>query len=251
MWTLGPGGLHGLIQRRRKRSTRRCLTNDLLPFFKGHHLSKITVAEIDRSRQQKVREAAEITAAAENGKPMMVSYVDRRGRWYHRRARPLSARSIDMQIDLLAQILAVAVDHGHLPSNPALGKRRRMMVSKPRPVHVDSAEQIAVLLEAAGQLDRREAVIDVSDRRGRSWTQRPAVQTTGRRAAIAALLLGGGRASATGAMVWRDVELANGRFEVGRDKSAACNPCRLGSPRTSYGTRSPRSWSRSARTRPT
>src|SRR5262249_40591239 len=56
---------------------------------------------------------------------------------------------------------------------------------------------------------------------GRTWTQRPAIQTTGRRAAIAALLLGGGRASATGAMVRRDVDLANGRFEVGRDKTDA------------------------------
>ena len=38
---------------------------------------------------------------------------------------------------------------------------------------------------------------------------------------IATLLLGGGRASATGAMLWRDVDLANGRFEVGRDKTDA------------------------------
>jgi hypothetical protein len=62
----------------------------------------------------------------------------------------LSARSINVHVDLLAQILAVAVDHGHLPSNPAVGKGRRMKVSKPRPVHLDSAEQIAILLEAAG-----------------------------------------------------------------------------------------------------
>lgn len=88
-------------------------------------------------------------------------------------------------------------------------------------MHLDSAEQIALVLEAAGQLDRGEAVIDVMDRRGRSWTQRQPVQTTGRRAAIATLLLGGGRASATGAMLWRDVDLANGRFEVGRDKTDA------------------------------
>jgi integrase len=47
------------------------------------------------------------------------------------------------------------------------------------------------------------------------------VDTTGRRAALATLLLGGGRASATGAMLWRDVDLANGRFEVGRDKTDA------------------------------
>jgi integrase len=96
-----------------------------------------------------------------------------------------------------------------------------MKVSKPRPVHLDSAVQIAILLEAAGQLDRGEAVIDVTDRRGRSWTQRHPTYTTGRRAALATLLLGGGRASATGAMLWRDVDLANGRFEVGRDKTDA------------------------------
>ena len=34
------------------------LTNHLLPFFKDHHLSQITVAEVDRYRQSKVREAA-------------------------------------------------------------------------------------------------------------------------------------------------------------------------------------------------
>lgn len=197
------------------------LTNHLLPFFKGHHLSQITVAEVDRYRQGKVREAAEIAAAAQSGTPLMVSYIDRLGRSYHRRARPLSARSINMQIDLLAQILAVAVDHGHLSSNPAVGKRRRLKAARPRPVHLDSAEQIAILLEAAGQLDRGEAVIEVMDRTGRTWKQRPAIQTTGRRAALAVLLLGGGRVSATGAMRWRDVDLANGRFEVGRDKTDA------------------------------
>ena len=197
------------------------LTNHLLPFFKGHHLSQITVAEVDRYRQSKVREAAEITAAAENGTPMTVSYDDRLGRRYRRPARPLSARSINMHIDLLAQILTVAVDHGRLPGNPAVGKRRRIEVSKPRPVHLDSAEQIAILLEAAGQLDRGQQLVEVTDNRGRSWTQRLPVQTTGRRAAIATLLLGGGRASATGAMLWRDVDFANGRFEVGRDKTDA------------------------------
>jgi len=124
------------------------LTNHLLPFLRKHHLSQITVAEVDRYRQYEVREAAEITAATESGTPIMVSYVDRLGRSYRRRARPLSARSINMHIDLLAQILAVAVDHGHLESNPAVGKRRRLKASKPRPVHLDSAEQIALLLEA-------------------------------------------------------------------------------------------------------
>jgi integrase len=45
--------------------------------------------------------------------------------------------------------------------------------------------------------------------------------TFGRRAAIAVLLLGGGRVSATGAMRWRDIDLANGRFVIARDKTDA------------------------------
>jgi integrase len=186
-----------------------------------------------------VREAAEITAAAEDGTPMMVSYVDRLGRSYRRQARPLSARSVNMHIDLLTQILAVAVDHGHIPSNPAVGKRRRLKVSKQRPVHLDSAEQIAIVLEAAGELDRGDAVLDVQDRRGRASKQRQPVQTTGRRAAIATLLLGGGRASATGSMVWRDVDLATGGSRSGATRptpacarSTCCRSCARSSPST-------------------
>jgi integrase len=64
-------------------------------------------------------------------------------------------------------------------------------------------------------------VIEVMDRTGRASKQRPAIQTNGRRAALAVPLLGGGRVSATGAMLWRDVDLANGRFQVGRDKTDA------------------------------
>ena len=64
------------------------LTNHLLPFFKDHRISEITVADVDRYSQHKVRKAAEITAATESGTPMMMSYVDRRGR-SPRQARPL------------------------------------------------------------------------------------------------------------------------------------------------------------------
>jgi integrase len=209
------------IEENTARSYSNDLTNHLLPFFKDHHLPQITIKEVDRYRQEKVREAAEISAAAEKGKPRTVEIVDRRGRRYRRLERPLSARSINMQIFLLAQILDVAVDHEHIPNNPAKGKRRRLKASRPRPVHLDSTEHIAVLLEAAGELDGGEPVVDITDRRGRSYKRRERPQTTGRRAAIAVLLLGGGRATATGALLWRDIDLANGRFAVGRDKTDA------------------------------
>jgi integrase len=179
------------------------------------------VAEIDRYRQAKVRHAAQVAAAIKDGRPRTIVIEDKRGRRYRRVERPLSARSINMHIELLAQILALAVDHGHIDANSAVGKRRRLKVSKPRPVHLDSAEHIATLLEAAAELDAGERVAEVFDRRGRTYKQRQRVQTTGRRAAIAVLVLGGPRASAGGALIFRDLDLANGRFQIGRDKTDA------------------------------
>ncbi len=186
------------------RSYRNDLTKHLLPFFAEHTLSQITIGEIDRYRQEKVYEAARLTAAAEEGKARTVMVIDRRGRSYKRNERPLSNRSINMHLFLLAQILEIAVEHQLIPSNPAKGKRRRLKVTKPRPVYLDSAEHIAVMLEAAGELDRD-----------------PKSRTTGRYAAIALLMLGGPRASAAGALLGRDQDLANGRIEVGRDKTEA------------------------------
>jgi hypothetical protein len=39
-----------------------------LPFFAEHTLSRIIISEVDRYRQEKVSEAASLTAAAEEGK---------------------------------------------------------------------------------------------------------------------------------------------------------------------------------------
>jgi integrase len=180
------------------------LTNHLLPFFAEHTLSQITIGEVDRYRQQTVRDSAALAAAIKAGKPRMIEIVDRRGRRYRRQERPLSHRSINMHLDLLQQILELAVDHGTLSSNPAKGKRRRLKAQKPRPVYLDSAEHIAVLLEAAGQLDRD-----------------PKSRTKGRRAAIALLMLGGPRVSAAGALLGRNQDLANGRIDVAADKTSA------------------------------
>jgi integrase len=60
------------------------------------------------------------------------------------------------------------------------------------------------MLQAAGELDRE-----------------PAPRTTGRRAAIALLMLGGPRAAASGSLLERDVDLANRRFLVRQDKTDA------------------------------
>jgi integrase len=105
------------------------LTLHLLPFFAEHRLSEITIAEVDRYRQAKVRE----------------------GR--------LSATSINKTIQRLGQILEIAVERELIDRNPAKGKRRRLKQPRPPRTWLDRADQIATLLGAAGELDA-EARVD-------------------------------------------------------------------------------------------
>jgi hypothetical protein len=128
-----------------------------------------------------------------------------------------------MQIEVVAQILEVAVEYGYQPApNPAIGKRRRPKTTKPRPVYLDSAEHIAVMLEAAADLDKRDShLLTIHDPRGRTYIQRRRNQTSGRKAAIAVLLLAGPRADGGGAPLERDLDLANSRINVPRDKTDA------------------------------
>jgi integrase len=98
------------------------LSHHLLPFFRHHRLSQITIAEVDRYRTHKTKGT-------------------------------LSATSINKTITRLAQILEVGVEYGLIDRNPAKGKRRRLKAAKPAPVWLDSAEQITALLDAAGELD--------------------------------------------------------------------------------------------------
>lgn len=105
------------------------LCNHLLPFFARHRLSEISIAEVDRYRQEKVRE----------GK--------------------VSATSINKTITWLAQILEVAVERELIDRNPARGKRRRLKERRPERTWLDRAEQIAALLEAGAELDA-EARVD-------------------------------------------------------------------------------------------
>ena len=151
------------------------LSDHLLPFFKGHRLSQITIAEVDRYRAAKVKQ----------------------GR--------LSATSINKTITRLGQILEVAVEYGLIERNPARGKRRRLKATKPAPVWLDSAEQIAALLDAAGEIDRT----------ARADHQVP------RRAILATLTLAGLRIGELIELRWRDVNLADGRLTVRQSKTDA------------------------------
>lgn len=104
------------------------LTKHLLPFFAGHNLDEITIAEVDRYRQAKVREGA------------------------------LSATSINRTIQRLAQVLEVAVERELIERNTARGKRRRLKPRKPTRTTLDRAEQIEALLLGARAVDANARV---------------------------------------------------------------------------------------------
>ncbi len=135
----------------------------LLPFLARHRLGAVTVEEVDRYRAAKVREGA------------------------------LSAGSINKTITRLAQVLEAAVEYGYLDRNPARGRRRRLKAEPPRRRFLE-AEQVAALLEGAGE----------------------------HRALLATAILAGGlRVSELTGLRWRDVNLAAGRLRVAASKTAA------------------------------
>jgi integrase len=90
----------------------------------------------------------------------------------------LSPRSVNMVLDLLAQVLDDAVEYGLLAANPARGKRRRLKVPK----------SSRSFLEPDMVVD----LLDVADEWERSL---PAHQRYGRRAFLATLCLAGPRIS--------------------------------------------------------
>jgi integrase len=101
------------------------LRNHLLPFFAGHLLSQITIAEVDRYRQAKVDEGV------------------------------LSVESINKTMTRLGQILEVALERELIARNPVRvnPRKRKLRAAKPRPVHLDGAHQIVAMLDAARELD--------------------------------------------------------------------------------------------------
>lgn len=172
------------------------LTCHLQPYFANFRLSEITIEAVDEYRRFKVDQSRERRNALKRHK-RLTNHHDRP-------LRPLSHGSINKTIDVLQAILEVAVEYGHLDTNPASGKRRRLKRPARRPVHLDTAEQIQALLDAAHELDNRAVA-----------------QTFGRRALVATLVLAGPRADETCRMLWRDVDLANGRIHIGRSKTQA------------------------------
>jgi integrase len=94
------------------------LSGHLLPYFRDHRLSEITVEEVDRYAAAKQRE----------GK--------------------LSNNSINSTLTRLSQILEEAAEYGKIARNPARGKRRRLK-GEPRSRPWIEPEQLMPLLRGA------------------------------------------------------------------------------------------------------
>lgn len=92
--------------------------------------------------------------------------------------RGLSPRSVNMVLDLLAQVLDDAVEYELLDANPARGRRRRMKVAKASRAFLEP-DMVLDLLQVAGDWER----------------ELPAHQRYGRRAFLATLCLAGPRIS--------------------------------------------------------
>ncbi|MDP9376175.1 MAG: site-specific integrase [Actinomycetota bacterium] len=152
------------------------LASHLLPFFHAHRLTEVTVAEVDRYRQAKVREGA------------------------------LNASSVNKTLTLLGAILDVADERELIARNPMRvnPRRRKLRATRSRPVHLDTPEQLAALLEACRLLDAA-----------------PSSRTTGRLPLVASMAFAGLRVGEACALRWRDVDLAEGRLVIGASKTDA------------------------------
>lgn len=168
----------------------------LLPFFADGRLEDIDIAAVDAYRRQRVEMSEQRRAAIDRGRPLL----DRQGR----PLRPLAPVTINKTIDVLQAILAMAVEYGDIPSNPATGRRRRLKPPPRRPVHLDSVDQITALLDAAARLDGD-----------------PDSKIRDRYPQVATLLFAGPRAHEHSFLRWRDIDLANGRIHIGRSKTQA------------------------------
>ena len=190
---------------------RRCLdyewqlTHHLLPFFAGHRLSQITIAEVDRYRHAQVREAERRRAALAAWQKRCDTLPDRAPRPRHP-GPALSATSINKTITRLGQILEQAVEYELIARNPARIGKRKLKTSRARRAYLDDAELIVALLDAAAELDR-EAREDRSH--------------VARRTLLATLAFSGLRIGELLDLRWRDVDLAGGRLHVLDSKTDA------------------------------
>jgi integrase len=172
------------------------LEHHLLPYFAEWALVDIDISAVDEYRRFKVRQAAQRREAMQAG----TAELDRAGQ----PLRPLAPGTINKTIDVLQAVLALADEYDLIPTNPAVGRRRRLKLPPRASVHLDSVDHIQALLDAARELDAD-----------------PRRTTRDRYAQTATLIFAGPRAHEHCGMRWRDLDLANGRVNISRSKTQA------------------------------
>ena len=166
----------------------------LLPFFKSHRLSQITIAEVDRYRAAKVAEVKKVerVKVVDGERVKVVEKVK------------LSPATINKTITRLGQVLEVAVEYGLIERNPARGNDEV------------KSEQACGRVARLGGADRGAA-----RRCRRAGPRGQFNRQTPRRAIIATLALAGLRIGELIELRWRDVDLAAGRLTVRASKTDA------------------------------
>lgn len=149
----------------------------LLPAFGHRRLDELGVADVEQYAASKLAEA-----------------------------HPLSARSVNATITLLAQILEAAADRDLIGRNPARGRGRKVRERPPTRTYLETAGQIAALLNAAHELDEEA-------REDRKHVKR--------RAILATLTFAGLRIGELCSLRWSDVDLSTGWLTVGEAKTPA------------------------------
>ena len=120
------------------------LRKHILPFFGPMQVAHITDLDCARFRSRLFADRDQLTKIiAAGGHP-----TDSNGRY----RKPLSLRSIQMMMTLLAQILDDAVADKLRDGNPARSKRLRVRVPKPERTFLE-IDQLVALLDAVGELE--------------------------------------------------------------------------------------------------
>ena len=168
----------------------------LLPFFADWPLTKIDVWAVDAYRLHKLEESDDRRRRLAEGRPR----TDALGR----PLRPLSAGSINKTIEVLRWLLSFAVEYGWIDDNPAAGRRRRIKIERSPPPHLESAGQIAAVLDAAAELDAD-----------------PGWLIDDRLPVVATLVFSGLRVHELAALRWGDLDFTTSTIHVRHSKTPA------------------------------
>ncbi len=121
------------------------LSHHLLPFLHTYRLDEIDYAVLSAYVAHKLERNEEIAVAREAG----VTLRDAAGR----PRRPLSPRTINMTLDLIARIFKDAVKRGMMQGNPASDRDLRLKVTQ-RKGNFLEADELLALIEAAAGIDQ-------------------------------------------------------------------------------------------------